>query len=276
MLAKTPDRTEAPSRITQVPLPLLCGPAIVGNRIVLGHGTVLAALTATGAMWSCERPSDTGLAAMLGAAYGREVDPDGRQVRAILEAARAMLIGRRAEAADALSSGRFGELDRESAGRLAKAEAMLKAGAAPRTVVETLVPGALAKGYDPNEPRDERGRWTSEGGEEGRQGQSQRDRAVRSSDRPQLIPAAAVTPATEDEKEKFTDDHFADAQSLADKLHMPVENILGLSAFESGWGKGPYAADGGNNFLSLHYPAPFATGYRTTPDGKAKVATFES
>lgn len=68
-------------------------------------------------------------------------------------------------------------------------------------------------------------------------------------------PTAGVTPA---EKQKFVDDHLAAAQEAAKQLDLPVENILGLSALEGGWGKTSRFAREGNNFLSIYYPAPYA------------------
>jgi hypothetical protein len=67
---------------------------------------------------------------------------------------------------------------------------------------------------------------------------------------------------------------LADAQRAADQLGIPVENILGLSAFESGWGESPFAVQG-SNYFGIHYPAPFATGYLVAASG-IKVATFSS
>ncbi len=70
-------------------------------------------------------------------------------------------------------------------------------------------------------------------------------------------------------------------RKAADELGVPVENILGLSALESGWGNGDFTAahddrPAGNNYFSLHYPAPFATGYVKAKGSNSKVATFAS
>jgi flagellum-specific peptidoglycan hydrolase FlgJ len=90
--------------------------------------------------------------------------------------------------------------------------------------------------------------------------------------------AAAQVNDTQAMKERFVKAHLADAQKAADELGVPVENILGLSALESGWGNevsGRFAKEG-NNFFSIHYPAPFATGYMLTEDGEVMVAKFDS
>lgn len=82
-----------------------------------------------------------------------------------------------------------------------------------------------------------------------------------------------ITPAM---KEKYTDDHLADAQKVADRLKVPVENILGLSALEGGWGVIGRFPTEGNNFFGLHYSRndPHASGYLLTSDGAVKVAKY--
>ncbi len=77
-------------------------------------------------------------------------------------------------------------------------------------------------------------------------------------------------------KENFVRKHLEDAQRAADRLHVPVEFILGLSALESGWGKEDRFARDGNNFLNMHSPAPFATGSMAAKRGNAEVATYAS
>ena len=65
------------------------------------------------------------------------------------------------------------------------------------------------------------------------------------------------------------------AKNIADQLQTNTENILGLSALESGWGSGPFVANGRNNFFSLHSPAPFENGFVFTTDKVVKVSTFK-
>ena len=84
-----------------------------------------------------------------------------------------------------------------------------------------------------------------------------------------IQPAAARVDATQARKERFVDAHLADAQKVADRLGLPVENILGLSAVESGWGTSRFATEG-NNFFGLHHPAPYATGYLPARGSSAK------
>ncbi len=45
--------------------------------------------------------------------------------------------------------------------------------------------------------------------------------------------------------------------------------------WSSTWGEHWFAVQG-NNYFGIHYPAPFATGYMLTQDGRTRVATFAS
>jgi len=101
-----------------------------------------------------------------------------------------------------------------------------------------------------------------------------------------VVPVKAPAKDVPTEKDEFVKAHLADAQQAADQLDVPVENILGLSALESGWGGHRFAAQG-NNYFGIHYPAPFATGsmdaisYVIDKNGNrkeviTKVATFAS
>jgi flagellum-specific peptidoglycan hydrolase FlgJ len=64
-------------------------------------------------------------------------------------------------------------------------------------------------------------------------------------------PAAGRTSDVQAKKVRFIDEHLADPQAGADRLGVPVENILGLSALESGWGEHPFATQG-NNYFGIH------------------------
>lgn len=70
--------------------------------------------------------------------------------------------------------------------------------------------------------------------------------------------AAPLNPV-QAKKERFVDAHLADTQKVADRLGVPVENILGAAALESNWGASRIAIQG-NNFFGINYPAPHATG----------------
>lgn len=140
----------------------------------------------------------------------------------------------------------------------------------------------LAKaGFNPDEPRvragnTDGGQWTTGGGgSDGGSGSSagiQPDLGAGGSD---IESAAAQTGGVRAKKERFVDAHLADTQPAADKLRVPVENILGLAALESGWGSGDFVPDG-NSFFGIHFPAPYANGYMIAHATGAKVAGFAS
>ena len=57
---------------------------------------------------------------------------------------------------------------------------------------------------------------------------------------------------------KFVKKCRPDCQPIADRLKVPVENILGLAAQESQYGEGRIASQY-NNYFSMHAPAVVAT-----------------
>ena len=74
----------------------------------------------------------------------------------------------------------------------------------------------------------------------------------------------------------FVVKHRIAAETLAWQIDVPIENILGLAAHESQYGKGRFATEG-NIFFSMHAPAPLQTGTTTAlGDPKMKVAAFAS
>jgi len=75
---------------------------------------------------------------------------------------------------------------------------------------------------------------------------------------------------------KFVKKYRPDCQPIADRLKVPVENILGLAAQESQYGEGRIASEY-NNYFSMHAPAPLQTGEAAAlKDPKVKVAKFAS
>jgi flagellum-specific peptidoglycan hydrolase FlgJ len=136
-----------------------------------------------------------------------------------------------------------------------------------RNIRRLAIAEALARaGYDQDEPRvsassSDGGQWTSDG----------------DADDTNIVPAADKQDEdVEAKKQRFVDVHLADAQKTADELGVPVENILGLSALESGWGNGRFAAEG-NNYFSLYSPSLNETGTLTAKGNpKAKLSTFDS
>lgn len=74
----------------------------------------------------------------------------------------------------------------------------------------------------------------------------------------------------------FVAKYYYDSKILADKLKVPVENILGLAAHESRHGTGRIATDD-NNFFSMHAPSLFEVGQDVARgDSKIKVSKFNS
>jgi flagellum-specific peptidoglycan hydrolase FlgJ len=74
----------------------------------------------------------------------------------------------------------------------------------------------------------------------------------------------------------FVQKFRADCELIAKQLNVPVENILGLAAQESEYGRGRIASEY-NNYFSMHAPAPGQL--RAEParkDPKVKVAVFGS
>ncbi len=90
-------------------------------------------------------------------------------------------------------------------------------------------------GFNPDEPRDERGRWTNGDG-------------VTDADRKN--PRFKGMDDVRIKKQKFVDAHLAAAENAAKNLNVPVENILGISALEP---------DGG--FPDLHRMAIISSDY---------------
>ena len=72
----------------------------------------------------------------------------------------------------------------------------------------------------------------------------------------------------------FVAKYVEKAAKVAEKLDIPTENILGLAAHECEHGKGRFA-DKGNNFFSMHAPAPHQIGTITAKgDPKVKMAVY--
>ncbi len=75
---------------------------------------------------------------------------------------------------------------------------------------------------------------------------------------------------------EFIQKFKADATHIAIDLRVPLENILGLAAEESNYGKGRIATEY-NNYFSMHAPAPGQTGAAAAQGSKTvKVATYDS
>ncbi len=74
----------------------------------------------------------------------------------------------------------------------------------------------------------------------------------------------------------FIQKHLRDCETIAGQLDVPVENILGLAAAESEYGKGRIAREY-NNYFSMHAPASYQL-KQVHPKGSTTtwVATYPS
>jgi flagellum-specific peptidoglycan hydrolase FlgJ len=193
-------------------------------------------------------------------AYGHEPEEIERRRRGLARVAALLDAGEGVQARIEAVLLALPEIAPENMAKLAHAAALQKAN--PNWAEQPRKPAGSAEG----------GQWTSDGGAAGTEGATNDSSAEADAN---IRPAAAQVSEVQARKERFVDAHLADAQIGADQLSIPVENILGISALESGWGEHPFAAQG-NNFFGIHYPAPYATGYMLTKDGRTKVATFAS
>lgn len=74
----------------------------------------------------------------------------------------------------------------------------------------------------------------------------------------------------------FVNAHRQDATWVANLLNVPVENVLGLAAHETGYGTGNIAKKY-KNYFSMHAPAPFQIGEEVAQrDHHVKVAVFKN
>lgn len=119
---------------------------------------------------------------------------------------------------------------------------------------------AAKAGFQPDQPRvpggdPAGGQWTSDGG---------------SGTATRTPPKKPRKTGTTTDPVKYTQDHQADAATVARQLKVPTQNVLGLSANESFWGTSS-AAKLANNFFGLHggADAPFADDDWYTRDGIA-------
>ena len=129
--------------------------------------------------------------------------------------------------------------------------------------------------YSPDQPRmpagnSDGGQFTSAGNSEG----------ITDADREN--PRFKGMTDTQIKKQKFVDANLNATDQVAQRLNVPVANILGLSAVESGWGlgsfilDGPTVADSTNAYFGMHAPAPFMDGTTPIGNGPGAMAGFTS
>jgi hypothetical protein len=75
-------------------------------------------------------------------------------------------------------------------------------------------------------------------------------------------------------KQDFADNYLAATEKAAQELNVPVQNILGLAAYESTWGTSKIAQNT-NNFFGLHYSDQFDEYEPCITDKGAEVSQFD-
>ena len=188
------------------------------------------------------RPTEE-IEALIKAAYGQVVDP-ARLADGLDVVARALNSGDLGRAMIAALRLKLPNLDEAAAARLAGAEDM------------------LAK-YDPNEPRDERGRWTtgaaagSTPGGASRPVQSRPTRTTssRAQAPPRLTPASfeTISDRVYPNVTAFRNQHLVDAVKLASFIGhgATTDEVLAVSGAENTWGTKKWAKKWGN-FFGIH------------------------
>jgi hypothetical protein len=144
-------------------LPWHSQPEVRGGSILVGKGTVLAKCVARGGLWHVDLRSDDAMSAMLSAGYGRLVDANSRSITAIKAAASRLQRGDLNGARHALCAARFAEMARDGDVALAAIDRLIRSGVASRSALAQIRPELAMAKYAPDEPRDERGRWTDGG-----------------------------------------------------------------------------------------------------------------
>lgn len=170
-----------------------------------------------------------------------------------------------------------------------------------RAKVEMLIANAnpieLEK-YSPDQPRvpagnPDGGQWTAEGGtvtyaEQYEETAHTTSRRVSKPNKEGITDTDRKNPRfrgmtdTQIKKQKFVDAHLSATEKAAKELNVPVANILGVAALESGWGLGSFVLDGPtvvestNSYFGMHAPAPFMDGTTQASSGPALVASFAS
>ncbi|MEA1651819.1 glucosaminidase domain-containing protein [Nitrospirillum sp. BR 11164] len=92
----------------------------------------------------------------------------------------------------------------------------------------------------------------------------------------------AARPVQDDnaqKKRRFVQRTIGVAREIAAKLNVPVENILGVSALESGWGgQNPDSrfAKEGNNYFGQHAHSKYENGTMLNKEGDIEMSTFAS
>ena len=142
-------------------LPFDATPAIRKEGLVLGYGTLLARThrNRRGATWLALDADEERLLALLSAVCGRQISP--RIMHHMSRASQHWRQGDRVLAHIEIAFARLPRLEtKDDAFRLFLAEDLLAKGFTPRRLMRDLGFDARLLKYDPDEPRDARGRCT--------------------------------------------------------------------------------------------------------------------
>lgn len=251
------------------------GPTFTARGLELGKGTLLVGYREeAGGRRSLDMAGqEDRILALLSVAWNCAM-PD-QVLRHVAGASRSLAKGDVTEAYIHLALGGLGPvaLDRDRARLLFLAEGLLDAGHTGDEICRAWGLGArrLEK-FNPNHypaSDDRAGQFAPKG-----EGGGVADSPVQSKN---ISGSTPKKDPTTEKKEKFVSKFYSYAKEIAAELDVPVENILGLCALESGWGgvdKESRFAREGNNFFSQHAPAPFSNGTMQNEDDKVKVSTF--
>ena len=216
---------------------------ITPRGLTFGQDTLLTRMKADGTL-PVEDEADR-VAVLLGVAYGQPVGESW--IAKISMAARSWNAGHQARALIGLAQVGLPGPDVERLDTLGKVEKALDEGCSAEVLLKAIHVGHSVAG-EPRVPAGNPGlggRWT-DADASGSENNGLASHAI-----PQIVihPKHPPLDATALKKQRFVAAHLAAAEAAARTLNVPVANILGLSALESGWGEGPFARDGGNNYL---------------------------
>ena len=250
--------------------------ALSEDGVVLGDGTVIAPLINLpgGGCGLGIEGREAEILALLSIAR-REPAPPAMLTK-LAVASQALAAGDPARAAMVLcQSGQPRIDDRELAKGLAGAAELMADGMSPASLIKAI-------GMKPAEAVDRLGKSNPNhlgcgpgGGQFCSAAQAGQDGAQVAENSKPTTPKKEMS--ADEKKRGFVERHYEDAKDVADALGVPVENILGISAVESGWGgidpKARFARDG-NNYFGQHAPATYQIGTMPIERGRGQMAVF--
>ncbi|MDE1145622.1 MAG: glucosaminidase domain-containing protein [Azospirillaceae bacterium] len=249
-------------------------PAITAEGLILGAGTLLAKHTAAAWAPSALEADAECLLALLAIAYRRPFEgvEASRVLVKVHAAGRALAAGEPVRAAIHLAHAGLGPLpDANAALCLFLAETLLDEGMAPDALMKlaTSKDETIFVKSNPNHrpagPGGGQFYSPTDGGGQADQSEKKRDSNM-----------SAEDPVTQ-KKRQFVQRNIAIAREVAGKLNVPVENILGVAAIESGWGgknEDARFTREGNNYFVQHAHSKYENGTMFNHAGNVEMSTF--